>query len=583
MVGSRVMKVCPPCKLKYPNDSTACFLCGGPLSALQDPLIGTTIAGRYLIEEAIGEGGMATVYAARHRLVDRPCAVKMMNPSLAKNEVIRERFRREAKAAQKLAHPNSIEIFDQGETPEGSLYLVMEILQGQTVADLLEKQPAVPLERTLSIAIQIARALARAHDLEVIHRDLKPENVFLAAGGDGFDRVKLLDFGIARSMQDTRLTGAGEVFGTPQYMAPERITSIDAGPSADLYALGVILYEMLCGTLPFDAADVTTYFIKHLKEMPPSPRKRDPSIPEPIDKLIMELLAKDVKDRPVDAHRVHSDLLRIAGAIGVRVPGEVVSEEAASRGPAKTLPPVAIDQWAKRTAVFERMLAKAYLGVRPLDLEHLFGEVKRLVREIGDLRAKAISDQRTLESIEARGRETRQRFGHAVDALGVDASKARDELKAVQARVSTAQAALEAARETMKPAMAEILRWEGRSAMQQPYAELAAAYRAAADVTDLWLAAKGEVVAAEREAARRKTEVDDLEFQIKELRTALAAQSEGQEREEENFQRGVSEAGKRADELDRELLEMATRFCAPLRMRPELTDLFHELEADAAA
>jgi serine/threonine-protein kinase len=428
------MKVCQPCKLKYPNDSTACFLCGGPLSALQDPLIGTTIAGRYLIEEAIGEGGMATVYAARHRLVDRPCAVKVMNPTLAKNEVIRERFRREAKAAQKLAHPNIIEIFDQGETPEGSLYLVMEILEGQTVADLLEKQGSVTLERTLSIAIQIARALARAHDLEVIHRDLKPENIFLAEGAGGFDRVKLLDFGIARSMQDTRLTGAGEVFGTPQYMAPERITSIDAGPSADLYALGVILYEMLCGTLPFDAADVTTFFIKHLKEMPPAPRKRDPSIPEQIDKLIMELLAKDPKDRPVDAHRVHADLLGIAGAIGVRVPGEAFADDASSRGPAKTLPPVAIDQWVKRTAVFERMLARAFLGTRPPEVEHLFNEVKRLVREIADLRAKAVADQRSLEAIEARGRETRQRFGHAVDALGIDASHARDELKAALAR-----------------------------------------------------------------------------------------------------------------------------------------------------
>jgi eukaryotic-like serine/threonine-protein kinase len=583
MGGSRVMKVCQPCKLKYPNDSTACFLCGGPLSAIQDPLIGTTIAGRYLIEEAIGEGGMATVYAARHRLVDRPCAVKVMNPSLAKNEVIRERFRREAKAAQKLAHPNIIEIFDQGETPEGSLFLVMEILQGQTVADLLEKQAAVPLDRTLSIAIQIARALARAHDLEVIHRDLKPENIFLASGGDGFDRVKLLDFGIARSMQDARLTGAGEVFGTPQYMAPERITSIDAGPSADLYALGVILYEMLCGTLPFDAADVTTYFIKHLKEMPPAPRQRDASIPEPIDRLIMELLAKDARDRPVDAHRVHSDLLTIAGAIGVRVPGEVLSEEVSSRGPAKTLPPVAIDQWAKRTAVFERMLAKAYLGARPLDLEHLFGEVKRLVREIGELRAKAVADQRTLESIEARGRETRQRFGHAVDALGVDASKARDELKAALARAAGTSAQLATHREGMKAALAEILRWEGRSALQEPYRELAAAYRGAADLTDGWLIAKAEAQATDREALQRKTEVDDLEFQIKELRAALAAQSEGQEREQENFQRSVSEAGKQADQLDRELLEMASRFCAPLRMRPELTDLFHELEADAAA
>jgi eukaryotic-like serine/threonine-protein kinase len=366
-------------------------------------------------------------------------------------------------------------------------------------------------------------------------------------------------------------------------MAPERITSIDAGPSADLYALGVILYEMLCGTLPFDAADVTTYFIKHLKEMPPAPRKRDPSIPEQVDKLIMELLAKDPKDRPVDAHRVHGDLLAIAGAIGVRIPGEAFNEETSSRGPAKTLPPVAIDQWVKRTAVFERMLAKAYLGARPNEVEHLFSEVKRLVREISELRAKAVADQRTLESIEARGRETRQRFGHAVDALGVDASRARDELKAALARSSAAQGLLATHREGIKPAMTEILRWEGRSAMTEPYRELAAAYRAAADLTDAWLVAKGEAQAAERETTRRRTEVDDLEFQIKELRAALAAQSEGQEREEEKFQRGVSEAGKRADELDRELLEMASRFCAPLRNRPELTDLFHELEADAAA
>jgi serine/threonine-protein kinase len=265
------------------------------------------------------------------------------------------------------------------------------------------------------------------------------------------------------------------------------------------------------------------------------------------------------------------------------VPGEIVAEDASSRGPAKTLPPVAIDQWVKRTAVFERMLAKAYLGARPTDVEHLFGEVKRLVREIGELRNKAVNDQRTLESIETRGRETRQRFGHAVDALGIDASKARDELKAALSRASAAQAKLLEPRAAMKPALAEISRWEGRSGMQEPYKELAAAYRGAASVVDAWLAAKAEAQGAEREATQRKTEVDDLEFQIKELRAALAQQSEGQEREEENFQRLVSEAGKRADELDRELLEMATRFCAPLRLRPELSDLFHELEADAAA
>ncbi|MEO6601351.1 MAG: protein kinase, partial [Polyangiaceae bacterium] len=169
------MKSCTQCKLKYPDDAAGCFLCGGALVAIQDPLIGVTIAGRYQIEEVLGQGGMATVYAARHRLVDRPCAVKVMSPQYTRNEVIRERFRREAKAAQKLAHPNIIEIFDQGETPDGYLYLVMELLRGETLADVLE-HGKVPLERGLPIMIQIARALARAHDLEVIHRDLKPEN-----------------------------------------------------------------------------------------------------------------------------------------------------------------------------------------------------------------------------------------------------------------------------------------------------------------------------------------------------------------------------------------------------------------------
>ena len=126
------MKACPQCHIRYPQDSVYCFLDGAALQAIQDPLIGTTLAGRYLVEDVIGEGGMATVYRARHKLIDRPCAVKVMNPALASDPTTRERFRREAKSAQTLAHPNVIEIFDQGETPEGTTYIVMELLTGKT-------------------------------------------------------------------------------------------------------------------------------------------------------------------------------------------------------------------------------------------------------------------------------------------------------------------------------------------------------------------------------------------------------------------------------------------------------------------
>jgi serine/threonine-protein kinase len=567
--------------MRYPNEAKFCFVEGADLVPLEDPRVGTLLAGRYVLEDVIGEGGMATVYRARHKLVDRPCAVKILSPQYASDAVVRERFRREAKNSQKLSHPNIIEIFDQGETDDHTAYMVMEYLRGLCLADLIAKGP-IPVPRAVGLMIQISRGIARAHDFEVIHRDLKPENIFVCARDDGGDLVKILDFGIARSRSDSRLTGAGELFGTPQYMAPERISAGETGPSVDLYALGIIFFEMVTGQLPFEAPDVPTYFIKHLKEPPPPPRRLAPEVPEALEALILRLLAKEAKARPVDAHRVTLDLMQIAKAIGAPIPVEPETDPESSRPQTISLPAAGIEAWQKRCEVLEAMLAKAYNGSAPPDMTRTLAEVKSHVRRIADLRSRSMTAQRSLEQIEQRGREGRQRFGFAVDALGVDASKAKDEARAAKTELAKLGEQVIQAQAGFMATFKEITFWEGRSGFQEPYADVAIAYRAAADAMDAWVAMRAEERAAMARADALDRAVSDLDFQIRELRTALAQHEQSIEAEQKKCETEIGEGGKLADTLETELVTMTARFCDPLRRRPELSPLFKELEGAAA-
>jgi eukaryotic-like serine/threonine-protein kinase len=578
------MKACPQCHIRYPTDSVYCFLDGAVLEAIRDPLIGTTLAGRYLVEDVIGEGGMATVYRARHKLVDRPCAVKVMNPALASDPTTRERFRREAKSAQTLAHPNVIEIFDQGETPEGTTYIVMELLDGKTLGDLVDAGP-VPLPRALPIMIQISRGIARAHDLGVVHRDLKPENIFIVRRPYvGTDLVKILDFGIAKSRGDTRLTNAGELFGTPQYLAPERITGGEGGPSVDLYALGVIFFEMATGKLPFEASDPTTFLIKHMKERPPPPRAIDPRLPEKLDTLIVQLLEKEPKARPVDAHRIEQELVALAHSLGIPVPPEPEADpQSSGRPPAATLPPAGVHQWAKRVEVFEQMLARADGAAPRRDLEQTLGEVKKLVRELASLRESSTSEQRKLEDIDARGRDGRTRFGFAVDALGLDASKARGEVRTSRGNLESLARDSQRAADAYKVTQREVVTWEGRSGQLEPYDHLARAYRACAEAVDGWLAVRTRERAAHALVEEKERTVTDLDYQIAELRGALASQEQGIDRARDATQKRLVELNAGAERAEGQLVQLATRFCEPLRARPELSPFFQQLESEAAA
>ena len=570
--------------MRYPNEATYCFVEGSDLVMLPDPRIGTVLAGRYVIEEVIGEGGMATVYRARHKLTDKQVAVKIMNPMLASDAIVRERFRREARSAQKLAHPNIIEIYDQGDTADGTAFIAMELLQGESLAPVISRGP-LDVDRAIHIMIQIARGVARAHDLEIIHRDIKPENIFLCRREDGSDLVKVLDFGIAKSRQDSRLTGQGELFGTPQYMAPERILGKDTGGSSDIYALGVVFFEMVTGELPFNAPDVATFFVKHMEEPPPAVRSLNARVPASLDDLIQRMLAKSPADRPVDAHRVHQDLLDIIRDREAVAPPSAAEDRVAHSVPPVTLAAGPADQWARRMFVLEQMLARAF-GAKaraPGELTTLLEEAKGMVRRVVQLRLDSFKAQESLEQIDAKGREKRAQLGFAVDQLGVDASKAKEDLRAAREALRKCEDEAKEARGRYEAAHKEALFWEGRCGFMEPSADLAQAYRAIADAVDEWLALQQEVRRSQEIAEAAERLANDLDFQLRELRGALAKHEQELDDARDKCEQQIQEHGQEADALEGELLELTARFCQPLRARPELAPLFKELETEAAA
>ncbi|MCA9668737.1 MAG: serine/threonine protein kinase, partial [Myxococcales bacterium] len=243
---------------------------------LPDPFVGNLFAGRYRIEAVIGRGGMGTVYKAHHEVLARDVAIKVLHPRLLARPNAAQMFRREARAVSRVDHPNVTAIYDFGHDDGGNPYIAMEYVVGRSLTSQLvrgEQQAPISLMRAIGILAQVAEALAAAHAVNVVHRDLKPENVLLCSNRGVDDFVKVLDFGIARLVDGSETTSLsdGDFFGTPAYMSPEQSGSgADIGPASDLYALGVIAYELTTGRPPFDAQGMQLLF-HHRHNVPPPP------------------------------------------------------------------------------------------------------------------------------------------------------------------------------------------------------------------------------------------------------------------------------------------------------------------------
>src|SRR5712692_9628254 len=291
------MKVCPVCSKEYSDTQSLCPVDAAALQAANDSLVGQTLAGKYSIEELIKRGGMGSVYRGKHVLMDKTVAVKVLRPSLAVDDVVVARFSREAKAASRISHPHAVSVTDFGEAENGVVFLVMEYLDGRTLKEIIRSEGPMPVDRVLEIIRQVAGALDAAHQQGVVHRDLKSDNVMLSEAKGG-DWAKVLDFGIAKiqlpeGFHDADITAPNLVVGTPQYMSPEQCSQtqpIDA--RSDVYSLGVIVYEMLAGRVPFTGESPTVIMMKQVQEPPPSLRAARPQLPVEIERVVARALAK---------------------------------------------------------------------------------------------------------------------------------------------------------------------------------------------------------------------------------------------------------------------------------------------------
>ena len=282
------------------------------LGRTQDP---TVLAGCFEMQEVIGGGGMAIVHRAWDRVHRRPCAVKVLADVLSRDEQFRLRFRQEAQAARGLTHPHIVTVYDCGESGPHH-YIVMEYVARGTLRELLTRQGRLQEATAAQLASEVADALAYAHARGVIHRDIKPQNILLTEDGI----AKVADFGIARTLDATSLTRTGFVMGSVQYLSPEQARGDPAGPGSDLYALGVVLFEMLVGRVPFDGDSAVSIALKHLGEPPPDLRRIRPDVSQAMAAIVARLLAKFDGDRYPTAAALAVDLRRIASALSPRQP-----------------------------------------------------------------------------------------------------------------------------------------------------------------------------------------------------------------------------------------------------------------------
>lgn len=539
----------------------------------RDPYLGKVVAGRYRLESRLGEGGMGVVYRARHVLIDRVVALKLIRPDLRGETHLRAWMLREARAANRVDHAHIVDIHDVGETDDGELYLVMEYLTGTALSASISKGP-MPIPRAVDILEQMCAALARAHDLGVIHRDLKSDNIMLTGRGGRADFVKILDFGLAALARDPRLAPKGAVFGTPEYMSPEQARGEDAAAASDLYALGILLYEMTTGQLPFRSSDRDTLLEMQRTKVAPSPRKLRKDLPEAAEKICLKLLEKDAAHRFRDGHHLQEELKKFQRSLP-STPWEVKTGADAPQSPPPPppAPSPGVVEWSRRAANFVRAVARAYPnGKAPPEIQQSADKMWDVAARAARLEGELASHSRKLEAIEKRGRALRAEIGRKVEELAGEESRAMRDAQRERDRADRT--------ETLRAgAERELVGARGRYQQGDHSPELMQSLGAASGRVETLTAVKGDYV---RRAEEREKYGTSLRKQVDELKSQLQRYSEALENDLQAGRDRIATRVREALGYEKTFMEASTILLDHLKGRPECRELLEDVAEEMA-
>ncbi len=545
-----------------------------------DNLLGQVIAGRYRLETRLGEGGMGVVFRARHVLIDRVVALKLIRPDLRGETHLRAWMLREAKAANRVDHAHIVEIHDIGETDQGDLYLVMEHLTGTALSSEIAKGP-LPIPRAVDILEQMCAALTRAHDLGVVHRDLKSDNIMLTVKGGRRDFVKILDFGLAAIARDARLAPKGAVFGTPEYMSPEQARGEDATSHSDLYALGILFFEMLTGRLPFRSSDRETLLEMQRSGLAPQVAEFRTGVPDAAEQLIQRLLQKEPHKRFRDGHHLQDELKSLQRSLPM-VPWEVERSDLPVAGP--PAPPArssSVSEWGTRAANFLRLVARAYPnGKAPSDISSAADKAWNLAALAARLEGEVSSHSKRLETIERRGRGLRAEIGRKVEELSQDRSRTLRDAAADKERIERLKQRLGEQRLVWEDAQrqAKLAEMSARplNSVRSTFEEAGAA---AARVTLL----TEQISEIERSVAEQEQLGNELAKQINGLRAQLQRYSEALEGDLNAGRTRIATRVGTGLAYEREFHACSEALMQHLRSRPECRELLQEIDKEGRA